>query len=178
VLSFYFVLFGASATDVLANYLSLTLNFVLISFRVLIFVVPAIVYPVTYKICVEMQGTPGAGKRKVHNIVMRSPEGGYATVPSEVRPGDAKPELEPFSLDIEENGHGDDHEPALAPALVGVGAAGTDGSGDGVDGADGSGSSAAAADGGSYTDLAPGAAAAAERPKGRGGIFRIPRNYR
>jgi ubiquinol-cytochrome c reductase cytochrome b subunit len=181
VLSFYLVLFGASATDVLANYLSLSLNFVLISFRVLMFVVPVIVWPVTYKICKEMQGTPGAGKRKVHNIVMRSPEGGYATVPSAARPGDEKPELTPFPLDIEENGHGDGHELVPAPALVGVVAgaatAGTDGSGDGADGGNGSGSPAGS-DGGSYTALAPGAAAAAERPKGRGGIFKIPRNYR
>ena len=35
VFSFYFVLFGASATDVLANYLSISLNVVLTSFRFL-----------------------------------------------------------------------------------------------------------------------------------------------
>ena len=58
VFSFYFVLFGASATDVLANYLSISLNVVLTSFRFLAVVVPLIVFPVTYRICKEMQGVP------------------------------------------------------------------------------------------------------------------------
>ena len=165
VLSFYFVLFGASATDVLANYLALSLNFVLWAFRVLLFVVPAIVGPVAYKICKEMQGTPNAGKRKLPNIVLRSPEGGYATVVSSFRPGDEKPELAPYSLDEPEP------EPGMqpAPALVGDGAAG---------GAMGDGDGAAGEPRPSYSGLAQGAAAAASRPKGRGGIFRIPRNYR
>ena len=62
VFSFYFVLFGASATDVLANYLSISLNVVLTSFRVLVFVVPVIVFPVTYRICRELQEVPTAGQ--------------------------------------------------------------------------------------------------------------------
>ena len=43
---------------------SISLNFVLSAFRVLCFVVPAIVFPVTYKICKELQEAPTAGKRK------------------------------------------------------------------------------------------------------------------
>jgi ubiquinol-cytochrome c reductase cytochrome b subunit len=99
VLSFYFVLFGASATDVLANYLSVSLNVVLTSFRVLCIVVPLVVYPIAYKICLELQATPGGGKTKRHNIVVRSAEGGYSTVPSEARSGDAPPEFPPIPLD-------------------------------------------------------------------------------
>jgi ubiquinol-cytochrome c reductase cytochrome b subunit len=99
VFAFYFVLFGASATDVLANYLSLSLNFVLWTFRVLCIVVPVIVFPVAYKICKEIQGTPGAGKRKQHNIVLRAPDGGYSTVQTAEYPGYTEPDLEPVPLD-------------------------------------------------------------------------------
>ncbi len=111
-LSFYFVLFGASATDVLANYLSVSLNFVLWFFRIAIFVVPLVIYPMTLKICRELQHTPGGGKTKRHNIVLRSPEGGYSTVVSQARPGDEPPVLEPVPLD--------------GPELVGAMATGAD----------------------------------------------------
>jgi len=85
VFSFYFVLLGASATDVLANYLSISLNVVLTSFRFLAIAVPLIVFPVTYRICKEMQSVPTAGQRKRANIVLRSAVGGYTTsVPSSV----------------------------------------------------------------------------------------------
>jgi len=99
VFSFYFVLFGASATDVLANYLSVTLNLVLVSFRVLCIAVPIIVFFVAYKICLELQGTPGAGQRKVHNVVTRSEGGGYEAAPAAQYPGYAHPELEPVPVD-------------------------------------------------------------------------------
>ena len=99
VFSFYFVLFGASATDVLANYLSISLNVVLTAFRFLAVAVPLIVFPVTYRICKEMQRVPTAGKRKRANVVLRSAEGGYSTVPAEERPGDAIPRVEPLPLD-------------------------------------------------------------------------------
>ena len=99
VFSFYFVLFGASATDVLANYLSISLNVVLISFRFLAIAVPIIVYPVTYQICKELQRVPTAGQRKRANVVLRSTEGGYSTVISEERPGDAPVRMVPLPLD-------------------------------------------------------------------------------
>ena len=99
VFSFYFVLFGASATDVLANYLSISLNVVLTSFRFLAIVVPLVVFPVTYRICKEMQSVPTAGKRKRANVILRSAEGGYSTVRAEERPGDAVPRLDPLPLD-------------------------------------------------------------------------------
>lgn len=97
--AFYFVLFGASATDVLANYLSVSLNFVLVAFRVLCIVVPIIVFPVTYKICKEMQAAPTVGQRKRFNSVVRSPEGGYAAIPTAEYPGYIQPELEPVDVE-------------------------------------------------------------------------------
>jgi ubiquinol-cytochrome c reductase cytochrome b subunit len=99
VFAFYFVLFGASATDVLANYLSLSLNFVLWTFRVLCIVVPIIVFPVAYKICLELQHTPGGGKRKRPNVVIRRPDGGYEAIPAAEYVGYTGPELEPVDVD-------------------------------------------------------------------------------
>jgi len=99
VFAFYFVLFGASATDVLANYLSLSLNFVLWTFRILCIVVPIVVFPVAYKICLELKATPGSGKRKRHNIIVRSADGGYTTVVTPEYPGYVQPELEPVSIE-------------------------------------------------------------------------------
>ncbi len=115
VFSFYFVLFGASATDVLANYLSISLNVVLTSFRFLAIVVPLVVFPVTYRICKEMQSVPTVGKRKRANVILRSAEGGYSTVRAEERPGDAAPRLDPLPLD-------EDIE--FVPVMAGVPAAG------------------------------------------------------
>jgi ubiquinol-cytochrome c reductase cytochrome b subunit len=98
VLAFYFMLFAASSTDVVANYLTLSLNYVLWFFRIATFVIPLIVAPITYKICRELQAVPGAGKRKRANVVLRSSAGGYATVPVEVRPGDEVVSHEPVDL--------------------------------------------------------------------------------
>ena len=99
VLAFYFVLFGASATDVLANYLNVSLNVVLVSFRVLVIAVPLVVYPVTYKICLELQHQRRPTKTKRHNIVIRSPEGGYSTIEVQPRPGDERTVLPPVPVD-------------------------------------------------------------------------------
>jgi len=162
VFAFYFVLFGASATDVLANYLGISLNTVLVAFRVLVFVVPAVVYPVTWKICKELQAVPEAGTRKRANVVLRSAEGGYSTVPAEVRPGDEHVELDPLSLSDEPhdsagNGAaGGDLVPALAGAPATTAATAT---------------SATAEDEDEAAEPSTGRAR-------RGGIFRIPRNYR
>jgi ubiquinol-cytochrome c reductase cytochrome b subunit len=99
VLSFYFVLFGASSTDVLANYLSIPLNTVLVTFRYLCVIVPAIVYPVTYRICVELQHQHRPTKTKRHNIVVRTEEGGYSTIEVKARPGDVRTVLPPIPVD-------------------------------------------------------------------------------
>jgi ubiquinol-cytochrome c reductase cytochrome b subunit len=159
VFAFYFVLFGASATDVLANYLSISLNVVLTSFRYLAVLVPLVVYPVTYQICKELQRVPDAGQRKRANIVLRSAEGGYSTVRSEERPGDAVVHFEPLPLD-------EDIElvPVASGVLVmtdggAVSDGGTPGNGteDGPQGGSGDGQ-------------------ASEPP--RRGVFTIPRDYR
>ncbi len=110
VFAFYFVLFGASATDVLANYLALSLNVVLTAFRVACVAVPLVVGPVTYKICKELQHTPNAGKRKRHTIIVRSAEGAYTSVDAEEYPGYVSAELEPVGIEHV------DLEPALASA--------------------------------------------------------------
>jgi ubiquinol-cytochrome c reductase cytochrome b subunit len=94
-LAFYFMLFGASATDVLANFLQISLNSVLWFFRIAVFVVPLIVGFVTWRICLEMIGVPGIGKRKRAVVVTRSAEGEYATTPSAPRPGDGHVEIDP-----------------------------------------------------------------------------------
>jgi ubiquinol-cytochrome c reductase cytochrome b subunit len=99
VLAFYFVLFAASSTDVLANYLAVSLNAVLVSFRYATVIVPIIVFPVTYKICHELQHQPRVMKTKRHNIVVRSPEGGYSTVEVKPRPGDERVHLPPLPVD-------------------------------------------------------------------------------
>ncbi len=94
-LAFYFTLFGASSTDVLANFFHISLNEVLWFFRVVVFVIPVIVGLFTYRICQEMIGVAGIGKRKRSVVVVRSAEGEYATHASEPRPGDGHVELPP-----------------------------------------------------------------------------------
>jgi ubiquinol-cytochrome c reductase cytochrome b subunit len=180
VFSFYFVLFGASATDVLANYLNVSLNTVLTSFQVLVFAVPIITYPVALKICRELQATPRGGKTKIHNIVMRSAEGGYSTVRSAARPGDAVLELEPVALDTS----------VILPAMVasptyeaadrsslGARAASENGRDDGA-GVDGAGVDGAGVDGNGTGGDGVAVDANGAGTDTRRGVFRIPRNYR
>ena len=77
VLSFYVVLFFASSTDVLANTFNTSLNFVLWSFRFLIFVVPAIVWFFTLSFAKETASVSDAGKRKRFQIISRTESGEY-----------------------------------------------------------------------------------------------------
>ncbi len=121
-LAFYFTLFGASSTDVLANFFHISLNNVLWFFRIAVFVIPIIVGLTTWRICLEMSGVPGVGKRKRAMVMTRSPEGGYALTPSAPRPGDEHDELapEPVPVFIETP-----PEPDLEAETVGAG----DGSG-------------------------------------------------
>jgi len=115
-LAFYFVLFGASATDVLAHYLSISLNTVLLDFRILCFVIPAIVFPVAYKICKELQADPTGGKRKVHNTIIRREDGGYEAIPNAEYVGYQVEEFEPVAVDNVVVA--DDDEEAKEPAGV------------------------------------------------------------
>ena len=76
------MLFIASATDVIAKFFDISLNTVLWAMRILVIVTPFIAYPVTYKICKELQGVKRAGKRKTPNVVSRSDEGEYIATPT------------------------------------------------------------------------------------------------
>jgi ubiquinol-cytochrome c reductase cytochrome b subunit len=100
-----FTVFAASSTDVLANFFHVSLNQVLWFFRIAVFVVPIVAAFVTWRICLEMQGVAGIGKRKRANVVHRTAEGEYIAVPSEPRPGDGHSELEarpvPVLIDTE-----------------------------------------------------------------------------
>jgi ubiquinol-cytochrome c reductase cytochrome b subunit len=89
------MLFIASSTDVIANFFHLSLNFVLWAMRVLVIVSPLIAYPITYKICKELQGVAGGGKRKTPNLVTRTTEGEYVATPTPRYSGDIEHELRP-----------------------------------------------------------------------------------
>ena len=77
VLAALFMLFVASSTDVIANFFHLPLNEVLWGMRILVLISPFVAYPLTYKICKELQGVEGGGKRKTTNVVTRTAEGEY-----------------------------------------------------------------------------------------------------
>jgi ubiquinol-cytochrome c reductase cytochrome b subunit len=95
VLAVLATLFIASSTDVIANFFHVSLNEVLWFMRFLVIISPFVAYPLTYKICKEMQGVHGAGKRKTPNIVSRTHEGEYVAEPTPAYPEDAHDELEP-----------------------------------------------------------------------------------
>jgi ubiquinol-cytochrome c reductase cytochrome b subunit len=95
MIALIFVVFGASSTDLLANYFHISLNQVLWFFRVAVILVPIIAGVVAWKICIELQDTPSAGRRKRPNVVVRTAAGEYVAVPADVRPGDEHVELEP-----------------------------------------------------------------------------------
>ena len=118
-----FTLFGASSTDVLANFFHVSLNAVLWFFRIAVFVIPIIAGFVAYQLCREMQGVHGIGKRKRAVIVQRTAEGEYRTVPTPPRPDDERVEMEPepvpVRIDIEPlTGNGGTREPASSPTGV------------------------------------------------------------
>ena len=67
-------------------------------------VTPLIAYPLTYKICLELQGCKRGGKRKTPNVVSRSVEGEYIATPTPTYSEDVEHELEaiPVPTFIEE----------------------------------------------------------------------------
>lgn len=114
VLTFYFLLFAASATDVIANTFSLSLNLVLWSFRFVVVVIPPIAGWVAYRVAKEMQTWEDAGSRKRATIILRTADGAYLSEEAEARPGDHHP-LPPVEVP----------EESLAPAVAAhVGGAG------------------------------------------------------
>jgi ubiquinol-cytochrome c reductase cytochrome b subunit len=96
-LSFYLVLFLAGATDVLAVYFGLSVNSIVFSFRVAVFVVPVIVAVMTHRVCRELSAA-GGGRRKPPGLYDRSPEGGYESRPAPRPVGAPAGELEPEPL--------------------------------------------------------------------------------
>ena len=80
VFALVFMMFIASSTDVIANYLHTTLNSVLVAMRVLVLIAPFVTYPVAKRICIEMQNWEKAGARKTVNLVTRTTEGEYVSV--------------------------------------------------------------------------------------------------
>jgi len=93
-LAFFFTLFAASSTDVLANYFKISLNEVLWFFRIAVFVIPVIAGGFAYYLCLEMSGVPGIGRRKRAVVITRSAEGEYESMSSAPRPGDVDGETE------------------------------------------------------------------------------------
>jgi ubiquinol-cytochrome c reductase cytochrome b subunit len=107
VIALLFTCFGASATDVLANFFNVSLNVVLWTFRVLVFVVPILTGFITWKICLELQhGGTGLGQRKRAMVVSRTAAGEYVAVPADVRPGDERHEIDavpvPTHIDLDD----------------------------------------------------------------------------
>jgi ubiquinol-cytochrome c reductase cytochrome b subunit len=94
-LTFFFVLFAASSTDVLANYFKISLNEVLWFFRFAVFVIPSAAGVFAYYLCREMSGVPGIGRRKRAVVITRSAQGEYESVATAPRPGDGETELSP-----------------------------------------------------------------------------------
>jgi ubiquinol-cytochrome c reductase cytochrome b subunit len=76
------MLFIASSTDVIANFFRLPLNEVLWAMRILVIISPFVAYPITWKICKEVQALHGGGKRKTANVVTRTAEGQYVATPA------------------------------------------------------------------------------------------------
>ena len=109
------MLFIASSTDVLANFFHVSLNTVLWAMRILVIVVPLIVYPITVAICKELQQVDNGGKRKRANVVTRTADGAYLAVPAPERPGDGHHELdaEPVPDFIEFEGSDEASEPGI-----------------------------------------------------------------
>ncbi len=122
VIGLLFTVFGASATDVLANYFNLSLNGVLWFFRIAVIVVPIVTGLLTWRVCIEMQGVHGVGKRKRALIISRTKEGEYITAPTPPRPGDEHEELPPEPVPVQVE---------VESLPIAVGAPGGNGEGDG-----------------------------------------------
>jgi ubiquinol-cytochrome c reductase cytochrome b subunit len=101
-LTFFFMLFFASSTDVMANYLQISLNLVLWFFRIFTYIMPVVTGVIAYVICKELQHAGEmAGKRRRYAIILRTPEGEYVSTYAQARPGDKdvfQPEPEPVPL--------------------------------------------------------------------------------
>jgi ubiquinol-cytochrome c reductase cytochrome b subunit len=93
VLALLAMLHIASSTDVIANFFHVSLNSTLWAMRILVIIAPLVAYPLTYKICLELQGIKRGGKRKTPNVVTRSVQGEYIATPTPLYPADQEHEL-------------------------------------------------------------------------------------
>ena len=59
----------------------------------------------TWRICLDMAGVPGIGKRKRAVVVIRSATGQYVTAPTAPRPGDGHEEEEPVPVPVSDRRH-------------------------------------------------------------------------
>ena len=98
VLALTVVLFIASSTDVIANFLHVSLNTILVAMRVLTVIVPPIAFYVTMKICQELRDVDNASRRKTPNMVSRTAEGEYVAVPAPHHEDDAHHEESPIHV--------------------------------------------------------------------------------
>jgi ubiquinol-cytochrome c reductase cytochrome b subunit len=94
MLSFVFMLFIASSTDVLAKYFNISLNTMLLIMRFAVPISPFIGYVVAYYICKELQAVEHAGRRKVPNVVVRTATGEYIASAAPRRVDDLHHELD------------------------------------------------------------------------------------
>jgi ubiquinol-cytochrome c reductase cytochrome b subunit len=94
IFSFVMILFIASSTDVVANYLKLSLNTVLWAMRFLCVIVPLVTYPITYFIAKELQNVHRASQRKTANIVTRTADGEYLAESAPLHEDDEHHELD------------------------------------------------------------------------------------
>ena len=108
-LSFYFMLFMASATDVIANAFSISLNVVLWSFRFLVVGVPIIAGFVAHRVCVELQGWDRRDAHHGTTLILRSPDGSYHSEMAPPRPDDFHPAA-PIAVPEEASYKGPDSE--------------------------------------------------------------------
>ncbi|HZT65919.1 MAG TPA: ubiquinol-cytochrome c reductase cytochrome b subunit [Acidimicrobiales bacterium] len=95
MLTFFFILLIAGSDDLISVFLDTPLQLVVWVLRVLLFVAPVIVGLVTYEMCRELSKVPDGGKRKRANIIVRTADGAYHSVPSEPHPADEHHELLP-----------------------------------------------------------------------------------
>ena len=110
VLALTIVLFIASSTDVIANFLHISLNTILVVMRVLTLIVPPIAFYVTLKICQELRDVDNSSRRKTPNMVSRTADGEYVAVSAPHHEDDAHHEESPIAVPsfIEDSDEGDD----------------------------------------------------------------------
>jgi ubiquinol-cytochrome c reductase cytochrome b subunit len=120
LLTFFLVMLLGGSEDVIAVFLSTSVQAVVWTLRISLVVAPLIVGPVTYLLCKELSAVPSAGFRPRPNVIVRTADGGYEAVPAELHPLEQPEELHPAPV-----GEATVPEvvPGAQPELVGAGRA-------------------------------------------------------